>query len=484
MDHSGEDTICAIATPLGEGGIGIVRISGDRAISMAAKVVRPRNHSPLEQLASHRLYLSDVLGDDTISVADSVPLDEAFVVVMKRPRSYTGEDVVEIQTHGGPLILQSTCEALIRQGARLAEPGEFTKRAFLNGRLDLTQAEAVLDTIQATTSRSLRTAQSLLRGTLRREVERLKEELTKNLAHLEAGMDFVEEDISFIQTAQLERVLRDVHAELQQLIETFEEGRVMREGIKAAIIGRPNVGKSSLLNALLKADRAIVSPVPGTTRDVIDEAVNIAGLSMRLLDTAGLRRTDDHLEEEGMRRTREAVEEADLVLLVIDGSAGFTEEDRALLHDHGKTRCLIVINKSDLPNRIDTQDILEILGLCEGDLQSHEEHHERRGAQIVRISAKTAMGLDRLKDVIRSLFLKGTFEPGHAPIVTHLRHKSALVQASDSIQQARQSIEAGMDSECIALDMRAALDSLGEITGAVSTEDLLDRIFRDFCIGK
>ena len=199
MEHSGEDTICAIATPLGEGGVGIVRVSGDRAIAIATKVVQPRNHAPLAQLTSHRLYLSDVLGENHTDASESCPLDEALVVVMKKPRSYTGEDVVEIQTHGGPLILQSTCEALIRQGARMAEPGEFTKRAFLNGRLDLTQAEAVLDTIQATTSSSLRTAQSLLRGTLRREVERLKEELIKNLAHLEAGMDFVEEDISFIQ---------------------------------------------------------------------------------------------------------------------------------------------------------------------------------------------------------------------------------------------------------------------------------------------
>ncbi len=475
MEHSGEDTICAIATPLGEGGVGIVRISGDQAIAISTKIVQPRNHSPLAELSSHCLYLSDVLSENHPGASGSWPLDEALVVVMKKPRSYTGEDVVEIQTHGGPLILQSTCEALIRQGARMAEPGEFTKRAFLNGRLDLTQAEAVLDTIKATTSSSLRTAQSLLRGTLRREVERLKEELIKNLAHLEAGMDFVEEDISFIQTAQLERVLQDAHSQLQQLIETFEEGRIVREGIKAAIIGRPNVGKSSLLNALLKMDRAIVSPVPGTTRDVIDESVNLAGIQMRLLDTAGLRHTDDYVEEEGIRRTKEASEQADLILFMIDGSVELTEEDRVVLHDHGKGRCLIVINKSDLPQQIEPADILSLVS---------REQKEGDRHQVVKISAKNEIGLDRLKEAIHSVFFKGNFESGQALIVTHLRHKAALAQAQESILQAQESIKAGMDAECIALDMRAALDSLGEITGAISTEDILDRIFRDFCIGK
>lgn len=480
MENSGEDTICAIATPMGEGGVGIVRISGDRAIAIAGKVVQPRNTSSLKQLASHRLYLSDVLSSNqsnTNKDSDSFPLDEALVVVMKRPRSYTGEDVVEIQTHGGPLILQSTCEALVHHGARMAEPGEFTKRAFLNGRLDLIQAEAVLDTIQATTSSSLRTAQSLLRGTLTQEVESLREELIRNLAHLEASMDFVEEDISFIQNEELARVLEEAHARLQQLIDTFEEGRIVREGIKAAIIGRPNVGKSSLLNALLKTDRAIVSSMPGTTRDVIDETVNVAGLHMRLLDTAGLRQTEDFIEEEGIRRTKEALTEADLLLLLIDGSVWLTEEDRVLIQDHAKNRCLVVVNKSDLPSKVEPKEISEIVSSQDLDPLIDQKH-------VIKISAKTGLGLDTLKETIRSCFLKSIFETGEVTIVTRLRHKTALTRARDSIQQAQASIEAGMDGECIALDMRGALDSLGEITGAVSTEDILDRIFRDFCIGK
>lgn len=484
MESSGEDTICAIATPLGEGGVGIIRISGDQAIPIASKIVQPKNHSPLDQLTSHRLYLSDVFPENHWKDSDIMPIDEALVVVMPRPGSYTGEDVVEIQTHGGPLVLQSTCEALIQEGARLAEPGEFTKRAFLNGRLDLTQAEAVLDTIQATTDSSLRAAQGLLRGTFSREVERVREELIGNLAHLEAGMDFVEEDITFIQTTQLERVLEETHHTLQEFIDSFEEGRVIREGIKAAIIGRPNVGKSSLLNALLKIDRAIVSPVPGTTRDVIDESINIAGFSMRLLDTAGLRHTVDQIEEEGIRRTREAVEQADLILVVLDGSVRLTEEDSTLLHDHARDRCIVVINKSDLPNQIETAGVLDIINRKDPGSHAQGEERKEQENQIVRLSAQTGSGLDQLQAAIQRMFIKSHFESGQGPMVTHLRHKVALVQAQESIQQAQSSIQSGMDSDCIALDMRAALDSLGEITGAITTEDILDRIFRDFCIGK
>ena len=480
MDRSGEDTICAIATPLGEGGVGIIRVSGEQSIAIAGKVVQPRKHPSLDHLTSHHLYLSDILVEEYLTeTSEPFPADEALVVVMKKPRSFTGEDVVEIHTHGGPLILQTTCEALLRQGARLAEPGEFTKRAFLHGRLDLTQAEAVLDTIQATTASSLRTAQGLLRGTLKKEVDHLREELIRNLAHLEAGMDFVEDDISFIQTEQLLRVLENTQSKIQHLIETFEQGRIIREGIKAAIIGRPNVGKSSLLNALLKMDRAIVSSIPGTTRDVIDESVNVAGLHMRLLDTAGLRKSEDLIEEEGMRRTREALGEADLLLLILDGSVGVTEEDRVLIKEHAREQCLIIINKNDLPSKVVPDEILEILGS-----QTNGSGHINSVDKILSISAKTEMGLNRLKETIRGCFLGNDFEPSQGPVVTHLRHKVALQKAYDSIVQARTSIQTGMYGECIALDMRAALDSLGEITGEVCTEDILDRIFRDFCIGK
>ena len=368
-----DDTICAIATPVGEGGIGIVRVSGAHAVEVAAHVVRPRNRQPLHQLESHRLYLSDVLYPENARGPERPPsplppgegqgegsspsqaegqasaIDEALVVVMRKPRSYTGEDVVEIQTHGGAWILQATCHGLIRHGARLAQPGEFTKRAFLNGRLDLTQAEAVLDTIQATTSRSLQAAQSLLRGSLSKEIDAFRERLIRVLAHVEAGMDFAEEDITFIQAAEVQQALTDTQRAVERLIASYEEGRIIREGIKVAIIGRPNVGKSSLLNALLKLDRAIVSDQPGTTRDVIDESLNIRGIPLRLLDTAGLRQTQDKIEGEGIRRTEDAIAEADVLLLVLDGAIGVTDEDRDVFETYCSRKYLLVMNKMDLP---------------------------------------------------------------------------------------------------------------------------------------
>ena len=392
---------------------------------------------------------------------------------MRKPHSYTGEDVVEIQTHGGAWILQATCHGLIRHGARMAQPGEFTKRAFLNGRLDLTQAEAVLDTIQATTSRSLQAAQSLLRGSLSKEVDALRERLIRVLAHVEAGMDFAEEDITFIQAAEVQQALTDTQRAVEQLIASYEEGRIIREGIKVAIIGRPNVGKSSLLNALLKLDRAIVSDQPGTTRDVIDESMNVRGIPLRLLDTAGLRPTQDRIEGEGIRRTEDAIAEADVLLLVLDGAEGVADEDRAVFETYGSRKHLLVMNKMDLPE----SRSFSLLSLGEGQ-------GEGEGPGFVKVSAKTGEGLDHLTSVIQSVCLKEGLEATPSVLVTRLRHKTSLEQAHRSVEEAMRSLERKESGECVALDIRAALDALGEITGAVSTEDILDRIFQDFCIGK
>ena len=523
MDTPLDDTICAIATPVGEGGIGIVRISGPHAVEIAAHVVRPRNQKPLQQLESHRLYLSDVLypadsvGPPSLSPrwerarvrgkdeAQVPAIDEALVVIMRKPQSYTGEDVVEIQTHGGAWILQATCHGLIRHGARLAQPGEFTKRAFLNGRLDLAQAEAVLDTIQATTSRSLQAAQSLLRGSLSKEVDALRERLIRVLAHVEAGMDFADEDITFIQAAEVQQALTDTQRAVEQLIASYEEGRLIREGIKVAIIGRPNVGKSSLLNALLKLDRAIVSDQPGTTRDVIDESMNVRGIPLRLLDTAGLRQTQDSIEGEGIRRTEDAIAEADVLLLVLDGADGITDEDRAVFETYGFRRHLLVMNKMDLPESQAFSPLPLGEGQGEGPASlspqnplspSWERARVRgkrgegpsqvasEGPEFVKVSAKTGEGLDHLTTVIQSVCLKEGLEATPSVLVTRLRHKASLDQAHSSLQEALRSLERKESGECVALDIRAALDALGEITGAVSTEDILDRIFQDFCIGK
>ncbi len=483
MEHSVDDTICAIATPVGEGGIGIVRISGADAVEIAAHVVRPRNQQSLQQLESHRLYLSDVFYPKSpLPLGEGQGeghIDEALVVIMRKPRSYTGEDVVEIQTHGGAWILQATCHGLIRHGARMAQPGEFTKRAFLNGRLDLTQAEAVLDTIQATTARSLQAAQSLLRGSLSQEIDALRERLIHVLAHVEAGMDFAEEDITFIQAAEVQQALTDTQRVVEQLIASYEEGRLIREGIKVAIIGRPNVGKSSLLNALLKLDRAIVSDQPGTTRDVIDESMNVRGIPLLLLDTAGLRQTQDTVEGEGIRRTEDAIAEADVLLLVLDGAAGITDEDRAVFETYASRRHLLVMNKMDLPESRTFSPLPLGEGQGEGPSQGKGE-----GPELVKVSAKTGEGLDRLTSVIHSVCLKEGLEAAPSVLVTRLRHKASLEQAHRSIEEAMRSVERKESGECVALDIRAALDALGEITGAVNTEDILDRIFQYFCIGK
>jgi len=463
------ETICAIATPPGEGGVGIVRISGEKAVDIAAGLVALRSAVPLGSAASHVLHHADLL--DPTGSHRNTPLDEALVVVMRAPRSYTGEDVVELQCHGGAVILHTICETLVRAGARLAEPGEFTKRAFLNGRLDLAQAEAVLDTIRAKTAGSLRIAQEQLRGALSREIDAIRETLIGLLAQVEAGIDFVEEDITFIQTAELTAGVRQACGAVGGLLAHGREGRILREGVTAAIIGRPNVGKSSLLNALLRTDRAIVTPVPGTTRDVLEEVLNIRGIPVRLLDTAGIRETADPVEQEGVKRSRAAQKQADLLLIVLDGSEPLTVDDQAFLESvppgMGQKR-LLVVNKSDLPGRLDPAALPPAGPDC----------------AAARISAKTGAGLDELRDRIRALLISPDFEARETVLVTHLRHQAALQRTHDSLAAALVSIEATAAGELIAMDLRAAIDALGEITGAVSTDDILDRIFKEFCIGK
>ena len=465
-----DETICAIATPVGEGGIGIVRISGEKAIEVAAGLVRLRSGRPLASVKSHTLYQADILDQAAPREPGSI-VDEALVTVMRAPHSYTAEDIVEIHCHGGPLVLQTVCEAVMRRGARLAEPGEFTKRAFLNGRLDLTQAEAVLDTISAKTAGSLRIAQAQLRGALSKEIDGMRETLIRLLAHVEAAIDFTDEDITFIQPQDLAAALHQTLAVVSRLVESAQQGRILREGVTAAIIGRPNVGKSSLLNALLKTDRAIVTPVPGTTRDVLEEVLNIRGVPVRLLDTAGVRRTDDPVEQEGVRRSRTAMAEAELLLVLVDGSVPLTEEDRDLLVQHPEKQRLVVVNKTDLPCGFDSADQASL-------------ERAAPASPLVRISAKTGAGLDDLRDRMRTIVLRPDFEPGEAAVVTRLRHQAALLRAQESLTGAASTVEAGLSGEFVAMDLRAAIDALGEITGAVSTDDILDRIFREFCIGK
>ena len=478
------ETICAIATPMGEGGVGILRVSGEKSVEVASLLVRLRSGKSLHAISSHRLYHADLLNpafhlNSTAGQAHGSRralghggiIDEALVVVMRAPHSYTGETVVEIHCHGGPLVLQLLCESLIRSGARLAEPGEFTKRAFLNGRLDLTQAEAVLDTIRAKTEGALRVAQDQLRGSLSAEIDGLRENLIRLLAHVEAAIDFTEEDISFIQPEELARCLQATISDLDQLAESCREGRILREGVTAAIVGRPNVGKSSLLNALLRTDRAIVTAVPGTTRDVLEEVLNIRGVPVRLLDTAGIRHSEDLIEQEGVRRSWCSMERAELLLVLVDGSVPLRDEDRELIGAQGHKKKIVIVNKCDLPEKLDRSKLSAL-------------HGKEPAPLVVGISAKTGAGLDALRDCIRSMVLGPDFEPGEGAMVTRLRHLSALNRAKDALGNSARSVAESLSGEFVAMDLRAAIEALGEITGAVSTDDILDRIFREFCIGK
>lgn len=471
-----DDTICAIATPPGEGGIGVLRISGLRALDVASRVVRLRSGKSLQDLRTHTLTLADICSLSTSARSshglESSPkafIDEALVVLMKGPHSFTGEDVVEVQCHGGPVILDQLCRGLMSAGARLAEPGEFTKRAFLNGRLDLAQAEAVLDTIRAKTARSLTIAQSQRRGELSREVEAVRSELVVALAHIEAALDFAEEDISFVRQDELMRLLDGAVIKLRRLVRSGRDGRIWREGAAVAILGRPNVGKSSLMNALLRSDRAIVTPMPGTTRDLLEELVSIDGIPVRLLDTAGIRTTDDPVEVEGIRRSRLAWEDADLALILLDGSQPLSESDLALLSQPEAARALLVLNKCDLPRQLSGEDLDRS---CPGN------------AGVLEISATMQIGLAELREAIRSRLMPGSLESNEGVFVTNLRHAAAFERALQGVDQARQSVEAGCAGELVALDLRIAADALGEITGVITTDEILERIFAEFCIGK
>ncbi|MBH0180122.1 MAG: tRNA uridine-5-carboxymethylaminomethyl(34) synthesis GTPase MnmE [Nitrospira sp.] len=481
MDGDLEDTICAIATPAGEGGIGIVRISGPRTLSIAEKIVRLRSGLLLKTVSSHTLHLADILApeqpahSDTPAASLNRPdrdfIDEALVVFMKGPRSFTAEDVVEIHCHAGTVVLRLVCEACLTAGARLAEPGEFTQRAFLNGRLDLSQAEAVLDTIRAKSEAGLKIAQRHLRGELGQHVELLRARFVRLLAQVEAGIDFAEEDIAFIEQEELRSALEETSHAIRTMLETSARGVRLREGARVVITGRPNVGKSSLLNTLLGIDRAIVTDIPGTTRDVIEESVVWDGLMITLVDTAGLRDTADVVEQEGIKRTHSAVKLGDLVLHVLDATELQEQDLSPMLLLPGSHMSLVVINKSDL---VDTDRLMRLSRLAE----------DGAGCRVLVTSVRTGVGLDGLREAIRSYLLPASLESTGSMTITNVRHRQALERADTSIREALDSVRNGVEPEFVAIDLRGASDALGEVTGAITSDEILNRIFSEFCIGK
>ena len=476
-----DDTICAVATPAGEGGVGIVRVSGSQAFPIASNIVRLRCETSLSEIKPYQLYLGKFLWDhfqtQDITKQDSATvLDEVLVVIMRAPRSYTGEDVVEIQGHGGSLIVRAICEALTQAGARMADPGEFTKRAFLNGRLDLTQAEAVLDTIQANSLHSLKLAQEHLQGGLSEVIQGHRDVLVKLLAHVEAEMDFGEEDIQFIEQNELKEKLRQMVGAIEKLIESAQEGRIIREGIRTVILGRPNVGKSSLLNAILDVDRAIVSQIPGTTRDVLEESVTVEGVMIRLFDTAGLRETTDELEQEGMTRAEETIKQADVLIMTFDQSQPLTEQDRGFITRYNQQPRVMILNKHDLPPKVSLNDFQAIV--------RQYEIHDEQATEFVQVCAVTGEGIDQVKRSLKNLAIGKRHEAGDSVLVSRLRHKVLLQQAAKALHNALKAIDETQSVECVALELRVALQALGEIVGIVTNEDILDQIFKEFCIGK
>lgn len=458
-----EDTIAAIATSPGESSIGIVRISGTEAINLVEQIFKPRNEEKWQRKISHQLYLGYIV--DTF--ANCRIIDEVLVSIMKAPHSFTGEDVVEVNCHGGYLPLKSTLELLLRLGARLAEPGEFSKRAFLNGRLDLAQAEAIIDIIRATSKNGLALAVEQLEGKLSRQVEELRRELLRILAFLEASIDFPEDEIEGLSTEELKNAISNVQQRVQILLDSYEAGKIYREGLKTVIIGKPNVGKSSLLNALVKEQRAIVTDIPGTTRDVIEERVLFGGIALNIMDTAGIREAKDLVEKIGVERSLALLKEADLILLVLDATQKLTVEDKQILEivkDAGK-RHLILLNKIDIAE----------LG---------EMEYNFGDTPVLEISAKEELGFDRLEQAVKELFYKGQLRGSNEQLITKLRHYEALQKAAQHLQEAMHGLEAEMSADFLTIDLKGAWEALGTITGSTVAEDIIDRIFADFCIGK
>ena len=452
-----EDTIAAISTPPGHSGIGIVRLSGRDAIMIADRVFCSRRNRRLSNTPSHRILYGHIFNP-----SDKEILDEVLVSIMKSPNTYTREDIVEINCHGGPVTLKRTLEILLDSGARLAEPGEFTKRAFLNGRIDLPQSEAVLDIINSLTEQSRRAAIEQLRGGLSDKIEAIRSKLINLTAVVEAYIDFPEEEIEPPAMQELGKTASEVMQELNRMIEQARFGRVLREGLRTAIIGRPNVGKSSLLNAMIEQDRVIVAETPGTTRDIIEEYLNINGIPVRIIDTAGIREAKDLAEKEGVQRSLNAMKEADLNLLVIDGSEQLHETDRELINKSGTEKSIIVINKTDLPSKIPTDSFPD--------------------STVVRISALKKTGLEKLKSGISGKSLTGEEFSGKA-LVTNIRHVRALEKAQGSINSFVTRLTE-LPPELLSIDLRETLEALGDIAGVTTTEEILDRIFSDFCVGK
>ncbi|GAB6137146.1 tRNA uridine-5-carboxymethylaminomethyl(34) synthesis GTPase MnmE [Halanaerobaculum tunisiense] len=457
------DTIAAISTAVSEGGIGIVRISGPEAIEIADTVFKSKGNKSLTEVDSYTAHYGHLVHPTTDQT-----VDEVITLVMRAPKTYTTEDIVEIDCHGGTVILKKILDLVLHQGARLADPGEFTKRAFLNGRIDLSQAEAVIDLIRSQTEANLEVAVDQLEGGLAAKVTAIRQDIVSLLAHLEATIDFPEDEIDDFSSAELGERIDQVIAKVDKLLQTSERGKIIKEGIEAAIIGRPNVGKSTLLNSLLREKRAIVTEVPGTTRDVIEEVINLDGIPVKIIDTAGIREAEDEVERIGIEKSEEFLAKADVVLLVLDLNQGIAQEDRELIAATEDKERVIVANKLDLENEVDWATVKDLAG----------------DSPIVKTAAVDNKGIDDLEEVISDLAFSGQVQASNQTLITNLRHKNALDRAKQSLSDVKETFNQGLPNDFLTIDLREALEAVGEITGDTLSEDIIDQIFADFCLGK
>ncbi|MHA6488542.1 tRNA uridine-5-carboxymethylaminomethyl(34) synthesis GTPase MnmE [Bacillus cabrialesii] len=458
------DTIAAISTPMGEGAIAIVRLSGPEAIQIADKMYKGPKGKTLSSVESHTIHYGHIVDRPSDRV-----VEEVMVSVLKAPRTFTREDVIEINCHGGIVTVNQVLQLALREGARLAEPGEFTKRAFLNGRIDLSQAEAVMDLIRAKTDRAMNVAMNQMEGRLSALVRRLRSEILETLAHVEVNIDYPEyDDVEEMTHQLLVEKATAVKKEIEALLRTSEQGKILREGLSTVIIGRPNVGKSSLLNSLVHEAKAIVTDIPGTTRDVIEEYVNVRGVPLRLVDTAGIRETEDIVERIGVERSRQVLKEADLILLVLNYSEELSEEDVKLFEAIEGMDVIVIMNKTDLKAKIDIERVRELAN----------------GRPVVTTSLLKEEGINDLEEAIQSLFYTGAIESGDLTYVSNTRHISILQQAKSAIEDALSGIEQDVPIDMVQIDLTRCWELLGEIIGDAVHESLIDQLFSQFCLGK
>ncbi|HBM80451.1 MAG TPA: tRNA uridine-5-carboxymethylaminomethyl(34) synthesis GTPase MnmE [Clostridiaceae bacterium] len=458
-----DDTIAAVSTPPGEGGIGIVRISGEESLNILERIFKSYRNKDIKSFKTYTLmygYIHDVESGNII--------DEVLVSYMKSPYTYTREDIVEINCHGGAVSVKKILEDVLRSGARLAEPGEFTKRAFLNGRIDLSQAEAVIDIVRAKTDEGMDAALKQLKGSLSKKLKPVKNVLLDIMSHIEASIDFPEEDVDEVLYKDLKDKCIDVMGKIDEMISTADTGKIIREGLNTVIVGKPNVGKSSLLNALLEENRAIVTDIPGTTRDIIEDHLNIRGIPVNIIDTAGIREAKDEVEKIGVQKTKEYFKKADLVIFILDGSDILTHEDMEIFKLVNGRKCIILINKTDLPQKIDMNDVLKY----------------SRDSKILKASIKNGIGISRLKDMIYNYVYGGKVKQSTDFMITNVRHKDLLTKAKLSLKSAVDAVDKNIPLDLISIDINDCLGDIGEITGENISDDIIDRIFSRFCIGK